>query len=219
MTLEQDRALLDAFRRGDRSALTRVFELYVQDVAATLRAGVVVEAEGQRHRVGARLPESEIEVLIQETFTRAFAPKARESYDGLRPYGAWLATIARNLLVDRARQEKKHAREVIVDDIGALAAPTDQPDPAWRVEEEQLAAIVARVTVGLDELDREIFRLRVQEGQSFRQVAEALKTTEIVIRRRDTRLRVRLLEALRQEGFLENARVRIGTSLLARKSP
>jgi RNA polymerase sigma-70 factor (ECF subfamily) len=217
VTLENDRALLDAFRRGERPALTRVFDLYVEDIGRTLRAGVVVEVEGQRHRVGAHLPEGEIEVLIQETFTRAFQPRARESYDGLRPYGAWLATIARNLLVDRARQERKHAREVPVEDVGTLSDEGSAIDPSWRIEEEQLGAIVRRVTGELDELDREIFRLRVQEGASFRAAAEALKTTEIVIRRRDTRLRARLLEALRAEGFLENARVRIGTSLLGRR--
>jgi hypothetical protein len=83
--LENDRALLDAFRRGDRAAMTKVFRHYVDDVARTIRAGVVVNVDGQRTRVGQRLPEHEVEALVQETFTKAFAPKARESYDGVRP--------------------------------------------------------------------------------------------------------------------------------------
>jgi RNA polymerase sigma factor (sigma-70 family) len=215
-TLDGDRELLAAFKKGERAALTRVFRLYVDDIARTLRAGVVVNVDGQRVRLGARLPEGEIEALVQETFTKAFAPRARESYDGVRPYGAFLATIARNLLIDRARQERRDARVVAVEDIGALAG--DAPDPTWKIEEEQLAKIVAVVKGALEEPDRSIFHLRVEEGRSFRDTAAALGLTEIVVRRRDTRLRAKLLDLLRSEGFLTDARVRIGTSLLPRRS-
>jgi RNA polymerase sigma-70 factor (ECF subfamily) len=215
VTLESDRALLEAFRRGDREALTRVFEMYVDDVAKTLRAGVVVDAGGQKHRVGQRQPESEIESLVHETFARAFADKARQTYDGIRPYGAWLGTIARNLLVDRARQKRKDARQVGVADLDDIPSG-EGPDPTWRLEEEQLDHILRAATAELDPMDKEIFRLRVQEGASFKRTAEVLGTTEIVVRRRDTRMRVRLLELLRKEGFLDNATVRIGSSLLLR---
>src|SRR5690348_13163693 len=66
LPLESDAALLLQFRRGETEALARVFREHLDDVAATLRAGVVVTAEGQRVRVGANLPEPEIEVLIQD---------------------------------------------------------------------------------------------------------------------------------------------------------
>lgn len=216
--LETDRALLDAFRRGDRAALTRVFRHYLDDVGRTVRAGVVVQVDGQRTRVGQRLPEHEVEAIIQETFAKAFSPKARESYDGIRPYGAWLATIARNLLVDRARGERRDSRVVHVDDLGELADASTETDPTWRLEEEQLGRLVGQVKQTLEEPDRSIFRLRFEEQKSFRETALALGVSEIVVRRRDTRLRARILDLLRSEGFLENAKVRIGTSLLPRKN-
>lgn len=215
--LETDRVLLDAFRRGDRGALTRVFRAFVDEVTRTLRAGVVVTVDGQRTRVGQRLPEHELEALVQETFARAFAPRAREAYDGVRPYGAWLATIARNLLVDRARATRRDARVVQVEDLGELVDDGATNDPSWNLEEQQLRRLVGSVKEALEEPDASIFRLRFEEQRSFRETAEALGLTDIVIRRRDTRLRARLLEVLRSAGFLENAKVRIGTSLLARK--
>lgn len=199
-------------------ALTTVFRHYARGVAETIRAGVVVEVDGNRVRVGARLPESEIEVLVQETFTRAFGEKARLSYDGVRPYGAWLATIARNLLVDRARTEQHNARALPFDDIDSLPA-AEAPDPTWRIEAEQIQQIVTRVKHQLREPDAAIFAARIERGMSFSETAKSLGLSEIVVRRRDTRLRAKLLIFLRKEGFLEHAKIKIGQSLLGRKTP
>jgi RNA polymerase sigma factor (sigma-70 family) len=218
VVLENDRALLDAFRAGDRGALTTVFRAFVDDVARTLRAGVVVTVDGQRSRVGVHLPEQEIEALVQEVFAKAFAAKARKSYDGLRPYGAWLAAIARNLLVDGARQARRDAAIFLhVDDIGALPAPDVEPHAAALLEERQIAALIGGMQSTLSEPDASIFRLRFEEHASFRATARALGLTDIVVRRRDTRMRKRLLDLLRANGFLQNAQVRIGASLLSRR--
>jgi RNA polymerase sigma factor (sigma-70 family) len=216
-TLEEDRALLDAYRKGDRSALAQVFRFYVEDVTRTIRAGVVVEIDGRRQRVGARLPEHEIEVLVQETFTRAFAPKAREAYDGLRPYGAWLATIARNLVIDRGRKELREQRSFVpVADADELKSD-DVADPTWHLEEQQLRRIVDEMKASLGEPDKSIFMCRMEKQLSFREAANELSLSEIVVRRRDTRMRAELLERLRRHGFLEHAKVRIGASLLPRR--
>lgn len=213
--LENDRALLEAFRRGERAALTRVFRAFVNDVAVTLRVGVVVTVESQRARVGVGLPETEVESLVQETFARAFSPKARAAYDGLRPYGAYLATIARNLLVDRERARRRE-NLVALDDVAVLAAD-ERTDPGVRLEEQQILAVVQAVKTSLVEPDASIFRLRFEERQSCRAIAQALGVTEIVVRRRETRLRDRLLRELRGAGFLEHADVRIGSRLLRRR--
>lgn len=213
--LERDRALLDAFRRGERDALTRVFRAYAADVALTLRSGVVVSVDGQRVRVGVGIPETEVESLIQETFVRAFSPKARTAYDGLRPYGAYLSTIARNLLIDRERARRRE-NVASYDDLAGLAAD-ERTDPGFRLEEQQLLAVVQNVRASLVEPDATIFRLRFEERQSCRAIAEAIGTTEIVVRRRETRLRDRLLRELRKAGFLEHADIRIGDRLLRRR--
>lgn len=214
--LETDRTLLDAFRRGDRAALARVFRHYAQGVAAVIRAGVVVDVDGARVRMGNGLPQGEIEAVVQETFARAFTKQARASYDGVRPYDAWLATIARNALVDRARVEQKHKRVTAVEDLGDFADTAVQ-DPAWHAEHRQIMAIVERVKASLEDVDAKIFRARMERGMSFSETAQALRLSEAVVRRRDTRLRAQILDLLQNEGFLTEARVRIGKSLLLRK--
>lgn len=218
-SLENDRALLDGYRRGERWALERVFERYADDVARTLRAGVVVEVQGQRTRVGGGLLEHELEVLVQETFLRAFGERARQGYDGVRPFGAYLATIARNLLIDRGRAEQRRARtHVAGQDLERLPDDDVQRDTSALLEERELSRLIGRFEEELPEPERTIFHLRYAGQKSHRETAAAIGLSEIQIRRRDSRIRTQLLAFLRQHGFLRNARVSIGTSLLGRKA-
>ncbi len=216
--LHEDRALLDAFRRGERDALTRVFVRYVDDIASTLRGGVVVQVDGQRVRLAAGLPEHDIEVLIQETFLRAFADSARKAYDGLRPFGAYLGTIARNLLVDRGRRMLRESRTMVPLTSADAIADTSNQDPSWSIEESQLKKILDEMKAALPADQRALFECRFEQQLSIRSTAKALGLTLIMVRRRDTRLRTHVLAVLRQHGYLENARVRIGAALLARRN-
>lgn len=218
-TLEGDRDLLEAFRRGDRDALTRVFHMYVQDVSLTLRSSIRVEVGGVRTLVGGDLPPWELENLLHETFTRGLAPKARASYDGLRPFGAWLGTIARNLVVDRARRERReNQRVVFVDDLSRAEDTTRRSDPAAAVEDGALRALLAAFVTALDEEDRALFNARYDEGLSLRAAAKALGRKLFPMRKRDTALRLALLSRLREAGFCEGAQITIGSAVLDRRT-
>lgn len=194
--LEADREWLDAFRRGERPALARVFDTYAADVARTIRAGVVVRTESGPLRVGNGLAESDVEALINETFVKAFAPRARTSYDGLRPYGAWLGTIARNVLIDHGRQKHRHFTvDVPVDDMAAEA-----PSQEDVVARSELRAVLTRFIAAIDDLDRRIFTLRFVESRSRRDASEMLGLSEMQVRRRDMRLKRDLVTFLHGQG-------------------
>ncbi len=81
----QDRPLLDAFRAGEQSALTRVYWHYVDTVARLVRFGFFVGDDKQRVP-GISEAAAQTDAL-QEIFARAFSEKARIAYDGLQPYG------------------------------------------------------------------------------------------------------------------------------------
>lgn len=216
-TLESDRALLEAFRRGEPKALARVVRMYLPDVARALRAGVLVDVGGQKTRVGKELTESEVEVLTQETFVRAFSPFARQAYDGVRPFGAYLLTIARNLLIDHGRKKGRRPAttplELVEDDLSAAVPPCAEE----AVESEELLGLMGRFRAGLCAIDQRLFTLRYDEQRNLAETARLLGVSEIQVRRRDTRIRSELLQTLRSVGFLEHAEVRIGQSLLRRK--
>ena len=211
--LELDRTLLDGFRRGERAALAKVLALYLDDVALTVRAGVVVHVDGQAVRVGKDLPEHDVEALVHETFTRAFAEKSRLAYDGVRPYGAYLATIARNLLIDRGRLQR---RDALVDvDVGGLASPLH--DPAHAAENAELLRCVDDFARDLGEPDRTVFRLRLADEATVRDTGEATGLSDMQVRRRDAKLRQGLLDFLRGRGFLPHAPAAIRSTLVPRR--
>ncbi len=194
--LSSDRALLEAFRRGEREALTRVFLRYADDVTRQVR--------------GARVAEHEVESMVQDVFIKAFSPAARVSYDGLRPFGAWLNTITRHLVVDRARYDRR------ID----LRAPDDMPvvtavdDPRVDHDNKELQGTVESWKQTLTGDDRALFHVRYEEAHSLSQAATAMGWSEIRVRKHDTALRTTLLTALRRAGFLLGAHVTIGGSLL-----
>lgn len=73
----------------------------------------MVQTGFTEHNKGCRIyGTTDVEIqkeLIQEIFIKAFSEKARHAYDGLRNYGAFLITIARNTLIDKARKHQKDA--------------------------------------------------------------------------------------------------------------
>jgi len=194
--LEDDRSWLDAFRRGERPALARVFDHYADDVARTIRSGTVVRTADGPLRVGGNLLEADVEALVHDTFIKAFAERARQSYDGIRPFGAWLGTIARNVLLDfgRAQSGKRHVT-LEVDEL-ADTGPTQEDV----VASHELRGLLGRFLVALDELDRGIFKLRFAESRSRRDAGEVLGLSEMQVRRRDVRLKRDLVSFLRKNG-------------------
>ena len=214
LSLETDRQLLDAFRAGERDALSAVYRLYVGEVVRALRRGTLVRIDGRPTRLGVGISEGDVEVLVQDTFLRAFSPSARSAYDGLRPYAPYLVTIARNLLIDAARVRKRD-RAVLVNDIDdVMSLDADPPpDPTWAVQARELSEAVDDIVRGLAPVDQTIVRLRYREEKTQRQVSEELGLSVITIRRKDTWLRAHLLEGLRRAGYLIDSDVGIPSTL------
>lgn len=215
--MDGDPVLLAKYRRGDDNTLALVFDAYAGPLAASVRAGIPFMADGQRLRIGHDLLEQEVEMIVQETFVRAFSEKARGSFDGVRPYRTWLFAIARNLLIDLARHRIRGPKIAPIAEIDDFIEEARTPEEA--AQDAQLAALVNEFTQGLGEPEKSIYRLRYEENKSARETGVALSMSEIQVRRRDAKLRDRLLGFLRQHGFLTDIKVSFGRSLLpAQKS-
>ena len=195
-----DRELLDRFRRGERAALAAVFEHYVDQVATLARRGFTIESSGHVYVRGAKR-DDEYE-LVQETFAKAFTAQARLAYDGLSPYRPYLLRITKNLMIDRYRAEQKDARTIGVD-IGELdalqPAAEEPPDLHW----QKLAAATAEYVATLGPEQRDLVRMRFEEGTSQERVAEALGWTRRKVRTLETTVHKGLRSWLKQRGFLE----------------
>jgi DNA-directed RNA polymerase specialized sigma24 family protein len=134
---------LAPFHRGDERVLEEVYWAYCQRVEAVARHGSILLRSGGRVR-----GIDDVEDLVNETFARAFTDRARKSYDGKRPYGPYLAAIARNLLVDEAR---RRGRELATGELPE-ELPVEVPEaPEWadpdtvRVVEAYLSELLENV--------------------------------------------------------------------------
>lgn len=185
----EDRTLLDAFRRGERAALSQIYYAYVDDVTTLLRGGFTLKEQGL-HVPGVSGRDGECE-LVQEVFFRAFQASARAAYDGLRPYGAYLLRIARNLLIDRQRKQRRQPSQPLDDetlDSDSPLSPTREEDLHWH----RLSAATSEYLATLDDESRGLVRLRFEEELSQEEVASQLGIS---------RRRVRTLEEHVQAGL------------------
>ncbi|MGC4116837.1 MAG: sigma-70 family RNA polymerase sigma factor [Myxococcales bacterium] len=197
--LAEDRELLEAFRRGDRSALMEVYREYSRAVFGLLTDGFSYESGGRSLVFrGFTLPWAR-EEAVQEIFARAFQPSARLAYDGVRPYRNYLLTIARNHVLDLVRGQ---SREVLVSE------PPDEgqtPDlaSAADLDAQELQAHVAAFLASLDPYERALFEARFRSGKTIAQTAQALGVTQHRIKSDEPRLQKRFFVRMKELGYFQ----------------
>lgn len=189
--------MLARFRAGDRDALETVYRTYVAKVSEIAANGFrIASTGGAVSGLGRRT--ADLADTVQEIFLKAFARNARLSFDGSRDFGPYLASIARNVMIDRARRS---GREILLPEIDldrGLSSPAGDPFSEIPARWEDPAAIaVARRFI--DDLPPElarIHRLLYVEGQSQREAAANLGITRQVLRTLEGKLRAGLRQRL-----------------------
>jgi RNA polymerase sigma-70 factor (ECF subfamily) len=208
--------LLTGFRAGEREALTEVYRAHVREVVGLLRHGFSFESSGRARRFVGFGGAFEFQDALHETFRRAFEPRARDGYDGIRPYGPYLRTIARNVVLQRFR-----AREVLFPEMEPTAGEgrADQgfvlasppPSPEAEAHRASVRALMDAFLSTLSATDRALVDARFVRGLSQREAAEELGLGRQRLRSREAKIRRRLLGYLRARG--EGALVAGATSL------
>ena len=154
---QRDLQLIAEWKSGNQRAATELVERHSNALARFAMSC------GARH---------EVEELVQDTFVRAFA--SLDGFRGESSFRTWLFTIERRLLLDRRRAERRKPEgEELKDD--AAVTEYDALDQVVAGEAEQkVREAIARLTP----TQREVFVLRVTEGLSYKEIAEAVGTTE-----------------------------------------
>jgi RNA polymerase sigma-70 factor (ECF subfamily) len=153
----QDLELIARWKAGDERAASA---LVARHASALARFAV---SSGERN---------EVEELVQDTFVRAF-----HSLDGFRgesSFRTWLFTIERRLLVDRRRAEKRRRDRVEIQEDDA----STEYDALDNVVADETELRMKRAVERLSPTQKQVFTLRVGEGLSYKEIAEAVGTTE-----------------------------------------
>jgi len=154
---QTDAELIGRWKDGDSRAATLIVTRHADALA---RFAV---SSGER---------IEIEELVQDTFVRAFS--SIDSFRGESSLRTWLFTIERRLMLDRRRAERRQRVTVPVDPADAVT----EYDALDALVAEEAESKVRRAVDALSPMQREVFTLRVEQGMSYRDIAEIVGSTE-----------------------------------------
>lgn len=143
--------------------------------------------------------QAEADDAAQESFLKAYRGLTR--YDGSRPFGTWLLSIAAHHCIDQLR--RKRFRWVSLDALGGLAAPSVQPEAA--LEEQELRSRLRQALMELQAADRAVVVLRYWHELSHNQIAEALSLSPSAVKSRLHRAKRRLAESYRSSSDANQA--------------
>jgi RNA polymerase sigma factor (sigma-70 family) len=198
-----DREHLAAFRAGQRDALERVYRRHVAEVAAFLRTGFMYTSNDKPIRFPGVRDSYDLESFVQEVFARAFEARTRLAYDGVRPYGAFLNGIARNLVLDRLRKRARRGEILAAPDTLDAVGADEPPGGELTEDDRRGRALVAEfLDTACDERDRTLYTLRYERELSQADAAHQAGLTRIQIRRWETKFRARLLRFLKRADYV-----------------
>lgn len=156
-----------------------------------------------------RIGYETVQDLSQDTMVALAGAIDRHDPSRGARFSTWLLAIAKYTLgdeIDRRTAQKRGGgvRPVTLDGPHPIDPTTDAAGPDERYELEvfdaKVEAALRSLEREIDLLDFETFRMRVLEGQSGREVAAALGTSEPTVSRRLSRARARL-QALLHDVF------------------
>jgi RNA polymerase sigma-70 factor, ECF subfamily len=152
-----DLELIARWRAGDERAAT---SLVARHSPALARFAVSL---GQR---------ADVEEVVQDTFVRAFG--SIESFRADSSLRTWLFTIERRLILDRRRADRRRRDDSSVDEVDAVT----EFDALDEIVADEAEARVRSAVQRLSRMQREVFLLRVNEGLSYKEIAEIVGSTE-----------------------------------------
>jgi RNA polymerase sigma-70 factor (ECF subfamily) len=175
---EESLWIIDA-QRGDREAFARLIQAYWDRLYRWL-----VHLTHDAHAA---------EDLAQETFLKAYANL--DSFRAGSNFRAWLYRIAHNNFINQRRGRRGNRQSLSVDWPSQAEGPVEAT--LNREALLQLTLAVGRLPTDF----RSAFLLRVEEGLSFKQIAEVMGITEQTARWRVFKARQKLLQVMSPELF------------------
>jgi RNA polymerase sigma-70 factor (ECF subfamily) len=126
----------------------------------------------------------EADDLVQETYARAFRPRAIERFEDNSDQGgggmrSWLFAICHNVFYSRIKKEARQPTAVEnFFEESATERPPDEPPPQWDGEKLDFEQVDAKLKTAIEELKpeyREILLMWGVEGLKYREIAAILE--------------------------------------------
>lgn len=179
---ENDQALLDRARAGERYAFDELVSAYREPLLAHIE-----------RRTGAYLrARIDTEDALQEALTRAWRSIGSFRGRGEKTFQAWLRTTAEHVILDLATRHRPRRGGVIY--LPETGEPVDpEPSPSHALRRRERLARLREALDGLSEEHREVIMLVRIEGLKIREAADRMNRTPNAV----MKLLTRALEKLR----------------------
>lgn len=211
---------LAAFRAGCPTALDNVYRTFERPLKNFVLRGFAFKSEGRQLYFGGLHSEHDLEDIVQETFRRAFGERARQSFDGIRPYKNYLFTIARNAVITDMSSRR---RQIPVGEALMRDAPSEDLSPleSWvlsqraalgedgdldsheRIEGLEIYGLLMGFIESLDGEAARFFRFRFLAQCSQEKTARRMGWNRARVRKLEARLRRDFLCHASGSGYLE----------------
>lgn len=162
-----DAGLVQRFQAGDQSAFNAILARHRRRIFNVVS--------------GCLRSHADVEEVVDDTFIRAFRGLAR--FRGESSLATWLHHIAMNLarnrywFLFRRRHLATSLDEVLSEETRATLADfvaADGPDPAQKIEREELAAMIVASMDRLPRSHRDVLKLRALLDRSYQSIADEL---------------------------------------------
>ena len=155
-----DRALLNNYLSGDRSAISELIERHSQRV---------------RSYIGMMVRNDEVaDDIFQETFIKAVKVIDEGRYTDTGKFLSWVLRIAHNRVLDHFRREKSSRQinetEARYDMIGTLRIA--EPNTEDEMVQGEIEQTIRNLIDSLPEEQQEVVRLRYYSKLSFQEIAD-----------------------------------------------
>lgn len=211
---------LAAFRAGCPTALDTVYRTFERPLKNFVLRGFAFKSDGRQLYFSGMHAEHDLEDIVQETFRRAFGERARQSFDGIRPYKNYLFTIARNCVITDMSSRR---RQIPVGEALMRDAPSEDLSPleSWvlsqraafgddgdadsheMLENLEIYGLLMGFIESLDGEAARFFRFRFLAQCSQENTARRMGWNRARVRKLEARLRRDFLCHARGTGYLE----------------
>jgi RNA polymerase sigma-70 factor (ECF subfamily) len=176
--------LVDRAKAGDTDAFAQLYDRYLDTIYRYVY-----------YRVGSR---QLAEDLTSETFLRALRSMGTFTWQG-RDFGAWLVTIARNLVADHFKSSRFRLEITIADMVATEGSTETAESPEGVVLRSLTNAALLAAVKRLNPQQQECLVLRFLQGLSVAETAKVMGKNEGAIKTLQYRA-VRTLAQLLPEG-------------------
>ncbi len=179
---ENDREMVDRCRQGNDEAWRELVDRFSQKVYSVAYHFT--------------LKREDAEELSQEIFLKIFENLHR--YDGGFPLIAWIASLSRNLCIDRYRRSKREKTFRFVSDDSVAPMLTSSDDPAAdAIRRERTKMLFAALSEIPEDL-AEILVLRDLDGLAYEEIGRALELPDGTVKSRLFRARAEVAKKIRE---------------------